>query len=114
MLLGILGLLVVLTYGFANSNAVDPSNAGDGSKAISGFTVTNVHYELNSSDPSTINGVSFTLDPALPAGGASRISLDGGSSWLADGACSGTTNLTCNAPGTTVLSLSNLRVVAAQ
>ncbi len=114
MLLGVLGLLAVLTYGFANSNTVDPSNAGDGGAAISGFTVTNVHYDLNASNPSTIDNVSFTLNPALPVGGASRISLDGGTNWLATNACTGTTNVTCAASGTTVVSLANLRVVAAQ
>ena len=91
MLLGVLGLLAVLTYGFANSNTVDPSNAGDGGAAISGFTVTNVHYDLNASNPSTIDNVSFTLNPALPVGGASRISLDGGTNWLATNACTGAT-----------------------
>jgi hypothetical protein len=112
MLLGIFGILAVLTYGFANSNVVPASNAGDGTNTISGYTVTNVHYVLNSSNPSTVDQVSFTLAPPLPGGGATRVSLNG--TWLAVGACSGTTNVICTATGTTVLSLSDLRVVAAQ
>ena len=113
LVVGLFGLLVVLSYGFAASNNVDPSNAGDGQAAISGYAVTNVHYALDSANPSTVSQVSFTLSPALPTGGATRISLDGGTSWLADGVCTGATNVTCTA-AVPVLALSNLRVVAAQ
>jgi len=113
-LLGIFGLLAVVTYGFAASNNVPASNAGDGQAAISGYAVSNVHYTLNSSNPSTIDTVTFTLAPAMVAGGQTRISLDGGTTWLAAGACSGAGTITCTATGTSVLSLDNLRVVAAQ
>jgi hypothetical protein len=114
ILLGIFGLLALATYGYANSNTVDPSNAGDGSGAISGFTVSNVHYVLNSSTPSNADQVTFNIAPALSGTGTARISLNGGTTWLAAGACTGTTTITCNVSGTSVLSLTNLRVVAAQ
>lgn len=114
LLLGIFGLLAVFTYGFAASNNVDPSNAGDGSAAISGYDVTGVHYTLDATDPSSVTSVSFDISPALPATGTARISLNGGTSWLAAGSCSGTTTVSCTVSGVTVLSLSNLRVVAAQ
>ncbi len=110
---GLLGLVAVVTYGFAAANTIDPSNAGDGQTAISGYTVTNVHYALDATTPSNVSSVTFTLTPALPAGGASRISLDGGSSWLAAGACTGLANITCTAT-VAVTALTNLRVVAAQ
>lgn len=113
IMLGILGLVAVSTIGFAAANTVDSSNAGDGQAAISGYTVTNVHYTLDATTPTNVNSVSFTLSPALPTGGATRLSLNGGTTWLAAGACTGTTNVTCSAT-VAVTALTNLRVVAAQ
>jgi hypothetical protein len=115
ILIGLLGIIAVATVGFANSNSVPASNAGDGSAAISGYTVSNVHYVLNGTTPSNVDSVSFTTAPAIPAGGNTRISLNGGTNWLAAGACTVTgANVSCNAAGTAVTTLTNLRVVAAQ
>lgn len=113
VLAGLLGLVSVATAGYANSNTVPGSNAGDGQSAISGYVVSNVHYTLDTNNPSNVTSLSFTLSPALPAGGASRISLNGGSNWLAANACSGTSSISCNVSAS-VTSLANLRVVAAQ
>lgn len=112
-LTGLLGLVSIATVGYANSNTVPGSNAGDGSAAISGYQVSNVHYTLDTNNPSNVTNLSFTLTPALPVGGATRISLTGGSTWLAANACSGTSNISCSAT-VSVASLANLRVVAAQ
>jgi hypothetical protein len=111
---GLFGLLAVATYGFAASNNMSPSNAGDGSAGITGYTVSNVHYELDANNPSTVEEITFDLSPALLPGGAARISLDGGSTWVPAGDCLGTSTITCDVSGTSVLSLGNLRVVAAQ
>ena len=115
ILLGVFGLLAVLTYGFAANNTVPASNAGDGSNAISGYAVSNVHYSLNSGNPSVLTNITFTVTPGLAAGGATRISLDSGSTWLT---CTSsgpgpTSNITCSTT-MSVLALGNLRVVAAQ
>jgi hypothetical protein len=58
-------LVSVAAYGFAASNVVPESRAGDGSEAISGYTVSNVSYTLNATDPSTIEKVSFSLDETV-------------------------------------------------
>jgi hypothetical protein len=112
VLLGLVGLVAVLTLGFAAANTVPGSNAGDGSGTVSGYTVTNIHYTLDSTNPSNTTQVGFTLNPALSGTGTSRLSLNGGTTWLAAGACSGTTNVTCTA-AVAVTSLTNLRIVAA-
>lgn len=116
-LAGLLGLVTLATVGYANSNNVPGSSAGDGSGTISGYAVSNVHYTLDTNNPSTVTNLSFTINPALPSGGTgtARISLNGGSTWLLSNACSGTTTVSCSIPsGTTVTSLATLRVVAAQ
>ncbi|MEO8541774.1 MAG: hypothetical protein ABI577_18690 [bacterium] len=113
ILVGLLGLITAATVGFANSNSVPASNAGDGSATISGYTVSNVHYTLDTNNPTTTTSLSFTLAPALPVGGQARVSLNNGVSWLAANACSGTSSIVCTG-SVAVTSLGNLRVVAAQ
>lgn len=119
ILVALLGLVAVATYGFAAANTVPATNAGSGAAGISGYGVTNIHYTLNSTNPTNIDSLSFTLTPGLATGGATRISLNGGSSWLATGACTSsgpgaTSTITCAAAGTAVTALTNLNVVAAQ
>ncbi|MBK9546355.1 MAG: hypothetical protein IPO51_11025 [Dehalococcoidia bacterium] len=75
ILLGIFGLMSVLTYGFAAANTVPASNAGDGSQAVSGYTVSAVHYGLDLNTPSNIATLTFTVTPGIPATGAVRVSV---------------------------------------
>ncbi len=91
----VLALVLVLagtTYAFAAGNTVPASKAGDGSGGISGYTVSTIHYTLNSSNPSTIDSVTLTLTTAPTAGSTIKIRLvSSGSTWY-----------TCSAVGTTV------------
>lgn len=114
-LVGLLGLVTLATVGYANSNTVGSSSAGDGSGTISGYAVSNVHYTLDTNNPSNVTSLSFTIAPPLPAAGTgtARISLTGGSTWLASNACSGTSTVSCTVSAS-VGSLATLRVVAAQ
>ncbi len=121
ILLGIFGLMSVLTYGFAAANTVPASNAGDGSQAVSGYTVSAVHYGLDLNTPSNIATLTFTVTPGIPATGAVRVSVvTPPSAYWPAAACSfvpgvASSAVTCTPPvGTTVLSIANLRVVAAQ
>ena len=114
ILVAFLALVAVSTYGFAATNNVDTSNAGDGNGDISGYDVTNVHYTLDSNNPSQVNQVSFDLSPAMVSGGTVRIAMNGGAFIAAP--CTGTSPVTCDLSGASVTaaSLGNLRVVAAQ
>lgn len=113
--LGVMAIVALTGYGYAAGNTVPGSHAGDGAGSVSGFTVTNIHYNLNGSDPSLLTSVAFTVAPAVPAGGAVRVSVDNGVSWLAAGACTvtGGTSVSC-ATNAGVAGITNLRVVAAQ
>ena len=61
-------------YAFTASNSVPATTAGNGSGAISGYTVGSVTYTLSQSDTGAtdaspvITGVSFTLAPATGSG----------------------------------------------
>ena len=105
--------LVGVTTAYAAANVVPASSAGDGSGAISGYTISTIHYVLNAANPGNIDSVTFTLSTAPAAGGTIKISLDG-ANWYS---CTNvTTAVTCvtTAPQATVLLATNLRVVVAQ
>jgi hypothetical protein len=101
--LAIFALVLVLagaTYAFAAANTVPTSKAGDGTGVISGYTVSAVHYNLNTTNPSTIDSVTFTLNSAPVAGSTIKIKLvSAGTTWYT---CTNvTTAVTCN-NGTTL------------
>jgi hypothetical protein len=108
---GLLAIVVVASYGFAASNTVPGTRAGDGSAAVSGFTTTNVHYNLDPINPQQLASVTFTISPAVPAGGTVRVSTNGGATWTAP--CGTGSTITCTTTAT-VASVTGLRVVAAQ
>jgi hypothetical protein len=108
-------ILAAAAFAFADANTVDPSGAGDGSAAISGYTITTIRYTLNATTPTNVDSVQFTV---TPAGGASaptvvKVQLNGAGSWFACTNTAGTT-WSCTLTGVTALSATNLRVVAAQ
>ena len=61
----IVASVVAATAVFASAaaNTVPFTAGGEGEHDISGYTTTNVHYTLNSSDQKNIDNVSFNLTP---------------------------------------------------
>lgn len=61
-------LLIVPTamFGFAAANVVPKSAGGEASAAISGYTTSNVHYNLNAANPEQLDSVQFALAPLIP------------------------------------------------
>ena len=102
-------VLAAAVYGFAASNSVPATAAGDGSAVISGYNITSVAYTLNGADPGLLDGVAFTISPTTA--GTVRIKLvAAGSTWYTCANASG--SVTCNTTGATVLAADELRVVA--
>jgi hypothetical protein len=66
MFIVLLMVLVFATaaFAFAATNTVPDSYAGEGASTTSGYTVTNVVYNLNATTPSNVDSVSFTLNAA--------------------------------------------------
>jgi hypothetical protein len=56
LVIGALAAFAAVAYGFAAANTVGPSNAGDGSGAVSGGEITNIHYIITTNQ---ITGVEF-------------------------------------------------------
>ncbi len=89
-------VLVVLAatgaYVFTASNNVPATNAGSGSGVISGYTITNVAYNLSNSNPNNIDTVTFGISPA--SANTVKIQLLGGGTWYS--CVNATGSVTCN------------------
>lgn len=96
-------------YAFAASNTVPDTKAGDGSGAVSGYTVTGVVYTLNGTNPSTLDSVSFDLGAAATQ---VQVQLVAAGSWYTCALDTGTV-WECDTTGLTVSTIDQLRVVAA-
>lgn len=108
-------LLVALVFAsaafaFAASNTVPGSYAGEGSSTTSGYTVSNVVYNLNATTPSNIDSVTFALNASAAT---VKIRLVTTGSYFN---CTNTSgfNWSCTTTGVTVAAADELRVVATQ
>ncbi len=105
-------VLAAVTFAYAAANTVPASYAGDGSNTISGYTVSNVHYVLDTTNPAVISAVEFTLTGGNPAQTV-KIQLTSNGSWYTC-TLSGST-YSCNVGGgVSVYDAGILHVVAAQ
>jgi hypothetical protein len=103
-------LLAVGVYAFAASNTVPGTEAGSGSGAISGYTVSSVAYGLNSTTPTNIDSVTFTISPT--SAGTVKIQLASGGSWYSCTNTSGSVSCNTTSPQATVAAATQLTVVA--
>ncbi|MDW8008479.1 MAG: hypothetical protein RMK67_02810 [Chloroflexota bacterium] len=100
---------------FAATNTVPATRAGNGAGNISGYTVSNVTYNLDSTNPENLASVEFDLDAAAKTVKV-RLQSTGGN-WYnctdADGNGPGN-HWSCNTTGQQVQPMDELRVVATQ
>lgn len=68
-------VLAAGAYAYTAANTVPATMAGDGSGAITGYTISNVQYDL-AADPQEIAGVSFDLNAT-----ASQVKAKLGTDW---------------------------------
>jgi hypothetical protein len=73
-------VMATAAYGFAASNTVPATNAGEGSGTVSGYTASNVVYVLETADPTKLDTVTFTLTGATTAGTV-KVQLVSGGTW---------------------------------
>ena len=114
--LAVAGLVAASSYALTASNTVTAAKAGDGAGAISGYTVSNVKYITNGTNPQNIDTVTFTLDTA-PGTGTTKIQLAPGGSWYSCTSGTPATNQSCATTAPTQATISaatELRVVTTQ
>ena len=113
LVLLVVGGLVAGTYALTAANTVPASKAGDGSGAVSGYVLSTIHYDLNTTDPGNIDQVTFTLNSVPVAGSTITAQLASAGSWYS---CTNVgTAVTCGttSPQQTVLAATSLRVIVA-
>jgi hypothetical protein len=109
-------------YAFTASNTVPATTAGAGAGAVSGYTVTNLHYSLDATTPTNIDSLTFTISPAVPSTGSGKVIIaaalsSGGPLNYTCTTDTGGTNVTCPTITPTQLTaalLTGVTVVAAQ
>ncbi len=122
-LVAIFGLalaLGTLGFGYAASNSVGETGAGDGQGTISGYTVSNVVYTQN--DAGSITQVAFRVAPTSGASAATtaKVKLVSTATTYQDcslAAVTGSTtakDATCTITGVTASAADQLRVIATQ
>lgn len=105
------GATLLATSALTAGNTVPDSQAGDGAGAITGYVVSSVSYDLNATNPQTIDQVSFTLDSVPAVGSEIEIRLDStGSAWYS--CVNVLADVTCDTTGASVVDADELRVVA--
>ena len=103
--------LAFAAYAFTATNTVPATRAGDGAGAITGYTVSNIAYQLEAANPANIDSVSFTLDAAA---GTVRVKVVAASATFTS-CTGGPLNWSCDfAANPTVLSADEFRVIAVQ
>jgi hypothetical protein len=103
--------MALAAYAFTATNTVPATQAGDGSGAISGYTISNVQYQLEAANPANIDSVTFTTSANA---GEVQAKVVASSTTYTD-CTGGPTNWTCDfATNPTVVSADQLRVIAVQ
>ncbi len=108
------GVLGVGMYAYTAANVVPASKAGDGAEAITGYTITNVDYVLNGTNPQNIDSVTFDLDSTPTVGSDIEIKLvAAGTDWYSCTNILAAIACVTTAPQATVAPADELRVVVA-
>jgi len=112
VIIAVAAALAFAAYAFTAANTVPSSQAGDGSGTISGYTVSNIAYTLDSTNAANIESVAFTLDAAATTVKAKVVAA---SSTYTDCSNTGGNNWSCDIePDPSVLAADELRVIAVQ
>lgn len=104
--------IAVASYAFAASNTVPDTKAGEGSGTVTGYTVTDVVYNLNTTDPSKLDSVAFDLGATALAGQVKVQLVATTGTWYGCTLDTGTV-WECATTGLDVSTIDQLRVVAA-
>ena len=119
-------LLVVLVaiivaasaFAFAAQNTVADSAAGYKANVVPGYTVTNIAYDLDATDPTVVDKVTFAIAPSIGTVVAAIVKLQTatGGTWTDCTLAAGTApsmNVTCTYGSLDLVDLTALNIVAS-
>jgi hypothetical protein len=99
-------------FAYAATNTVPGSSAGAGSGAISGYAVSNIQYTIDSTTPTNLNQVSFTISPAAASVVKAQLSASG--AWYNCTNSTGSVTCATTSPQATVAGATQLTVVSTE
>jgi hypothetical protein len=104
-------------YAFAAANTVPDTTAGSGASAVSGYTVSDIVYDLDSADPTTVDAITFSITPDTGSQKAVAVFVQtaAGGSWTSCTLVDGTlpaVNVTCTFGALALEDVTELNVVA--
>ena len=121
MIVGLVILLVAVgaiaggIFASTAGNTVEDTRAGSGQASVSGYQVSNVHYEMDANDPTVINEVTFTADPAPSSNSTIQVRLVSSSSnWYSCTFAGASVSCQTTSPSISLSDIDELTVVAAQ
>lgn len=97
-------------YAFAASNTLGPSDAGAGAGSVSGYTASGVSFSLDAGDPTRIDAVTFSINPA--AASQVRVRLTSGGAWYSCTNAAGSVSCATTSPQASLAAADRLDVVA--
>jgi hypothetical protein len=120
----LIAMLVIViaggSYAFAAANVVPDTAAGYKANVVSGYTVTNIVYDLNTLDPTLVDKITFSVSPTsgdVPAATV-KVQTAGGGSWKGCTLVAGTApamSVTCtySSPTLSLDAITALNIVAS-
>jgi hypothetical protein len=85
VVLFVLAILVIAgsAYAFAAQNTIEDSAGGYKASVVSGYAVTNVAYDLDATDPTIVDEITFDIAPSSGSAAAVLVKVQtaGGGSW---------------------------------
>ena len=77
VLLLVLATLVIAgsAYAFAAQNTIADSAAGYKASVVPGYTVTNIVYDLDDTDPTTVDAITFDIAPTTGSAAAAIVKV---------------------------------------
>ena len=105
-------------YAFAAQNTVADSAAGYKANVVPGYTVTNIAYDLDATDPTLVDAITFDIAPSSGTVIAAIVKLQTatGGAWTDCTLAAGTApsmNVTCTYGSLDLVDLTALNIVAS-
>lgn len=112
-LVGTMAMVCVIaggSYAFTASNSVPTTSAGQGTGAVSGYTLSTVTYTLNAANSSNIDALNFSISPSSATSVKAQVASGG--TWYTCTNTAGAVTCPTTSPQLTASTPTTLNVVA--
>jgi len=119
LLIALLAIIVAGgVYGFAAANSVPASAAGYSASVVSGYTITNIVYDLNATDPTLVDKITFLAAPSTGTlvAALAKIQTVTAGAWTSCVLVAGTApsmTVTCTTTGLPIADITALNIVVS-